>query len=185
MTGPSLTRATCISARKRPVATRAPRSRKPGDDRVDERLGLLGPGGSDPRGSPSSWSNTYPCRCRTPWFGWSAPAGLRVTDLRRTATGDQGAARHEGRWRAVAAGWHRGLHRDRERGPLGGASRPAACRGTVAWRMAGARGGSNELRRRPRTHAASAASEPRAVGTGQSRVPRRRRDRGDRIGRGP
>ena len=48
VTGPSLTSETCISARNLPVATVAPRSRSVLDDVVDERLGLLRPGGGDP-----------------------------------------------------------------------------------------------------------------------------------------
>ena len=38
-----------MSVRKRPVATVAPSSREPGDDGVDERLGLLGASGGQPR----------------------------------------------------------------------------------------------------------------------------------------
>ena len=51
VTGPSLTSATAMSVRKRPVATIAPSSSQPVDDGVDERLGLLRAGGGEPRRS--------------------------------------------------------------------------------------------------------------------------------------
>ena len=48
MTGPSLTSATCISAPNRPVATVAPSRRSSATSAVDDRFGVLGPGGRDP-----------------------------------------------------------------------------------------------------------------------------------------
>ena len=47
VTGPSLVSVTCISVRKRPVATVAPQPAQLGDDGVDERFGDLGSGGRD------------------------------------------------------------------------------------------------------------------------------------------
>ena len=48
VTGPSLTSSTAMSARNRPVATRAPSRRSSSTTACDERLGLLGPGRRDP-----------------------------------------------------------------------------------------------------------------------------------------
>ena len=47
VTGPSLTSSTAMSARKRPVATVAPRASSSADDQLDQRLGLLRAGGVD------------------------------------------------------------------------------------------------------------------------------------------
>ena len=47
--GPSLTSSTAMSVRNRPVATVTPSAAQLGDDRVDQRLGVLGPGRGQPR----------------------------------------------------------------------------------------------------------------------------------------
>ena len=139
-----------------PVGRRRPGHRLRGDVRGDGRVGRLRRAGHRPRLPVplAAVRGGHRQRRRVPAAGGDRgpavdPAHLRLADLRRAAARDEGAARHQGRRRAAAARRPRGVHRDREHGPLGGAPRPAPEARTVAGRLARARRGPRQLRPRP------------------------------------